>query len=153
MFKPIAVLLTLTLTGCAVVNPVGNVVDGVQGQHIEDTIPQVTNIMGSSFKYPLMMSINHDTLNEYLATYTNEDANGNADFIWQTDRSFYENVQTGSYVDTSQGRPIVVETYQPRRIPSSCTVTLKVNRQGIVQSSDVSGCRSIVPMSQVLFGW
>ncbi|WP_330208485.1 MULTISPECIES: hypothetical protein [unclassified Pseudomonas] len=152
MLKVVIVICLLAMAGCAITNPVGDTVDSLKGRNIEEAIPLVSGMMRSGFKYPLIMSTNHETITEYLASYSSPDPDGYAKFNWQTDRSFYESTSTGSYMDTSQGRPILVNTYQPKRIPAACTVTLKVDRQGVIQSSDASGCSSIVPMSQVLFG-
>jgi hypothetical protein len=64
-------------------------------------------------------------------------------YIWERKIASWDKTSpTGSYVDTSQGRPINVETYKTERVDYSCTVTIKTNGDGIIQKTDVSRCSS-----------
>ncbi|GFM60186.1 hypothetical protein JSY17_16420 [Pseudomonas capsici] len=132
--KAIALLLLVPISGCSYLNPEREMISKLKGKDIAEAKGFLYSSMGDPVYEPTPIpSIIADTI----------PADSERLYQWET-LVYYEDVpeQTGSYMDVNMGRPILVHTYDYKRVNHYCTVSLKSDRRGIVQSAEAvgSGC-------------
>ncbi|MFN6509547.1 hypothetical protein [Xanthomonas translucens] len=133
--KIIAAFSLILASGCSSFSHEGEIVARLKGKNIEEAKRLLYPTMGApvyeTSPPPSIIADSFPPLTEKL-------------YIWERRlASFDRTSPTGSYVDTSQGRPINMETYQTQRIDYSCTVQIKTNGEGIIQDTQVSKCSSL----------
>ncbi|MBX8529513.1 hypothetical protein K5D32_07580 [Pseudomonas cichorii] len=135
MFKmAVTLLFFVSLSGCSSFNPEREMINKLEGKDVAEAKGFLYSTMGDPVYEPTPIpSIIADTI----------PVDAERLHQWET-LVYYEDVpeQTGSYMDVSMGRPVLVSAYDYKRVNHYCTVNLKTDRRGIIQSAKAvgSGC-------------
>ncbi|CAO3420108.1 hypothetical protein [Azospirillum endophyticum] len=142
MLKKSLLLFLVLLSGCIASSHERDVVDKLKGKTLADAKAMLYPIMGE----PIFPRPPPAIIADAFPPDMDRNPDGSATYIWQRDTGYYDVTRpSGGYVDTSQGRPIAVETYQSERTYTACRVKIKVDRQDVIQSASVAGCGSSFP--------
>ncbi|MBP2298174.1 hypothetical protein [Azospirillum picis] len=142
MPKKSLLLFLVLLSGCITTSREGEVVNSLKGKTLAEARARLDPIMGA----PIYPRPPPAIIADAFPPDMDRNADGTITYIWQRDTGYYDVTRpAGGYVDTSQGRPIVVENYQNERTYTACRVTIRVDRQDVIVRSSVAGCGSSLP--------
>lgn len=121
-------LFSSILSGCSTLAPERTKADSLVGKNIKEAY--------TAFGKPWSVSVSTETsVSPQSRLY------GQAVYLFQkTGLSYDQDKLAGSYVDTSQGRPILVEQYQTEHIQNACNVLFWADKKtGTIDYYEVLG--------------
>lgn len=130
----IAALIFASVSGCVSLNPEREMIKQLIGKDVNEARGFLFSTMGNPVYEPTPVpSIIADSIPVSVERL----------YQWEA-LAYYEDVpvQTGSYQDVDSGRPIIVYTYDYKRVNHYCTVNLKVDTRNIIKEAKAvgSGC-------------
>ncbi|GFM81341.1 hypothetical protein PSCICN_20330 [Pseudomonas cichorii] len=127
----VAALIVVSVSGCVGLNPEREMIKQLVGKDVNEAKGFLFSTMGDPVYEPTPVpSIIADSIPASVERL----------YQWET-LVYYEDVpvQTGSYQDVNMGRPMIVYTYDYKRVNHYCTVNLKVDTRNIIKEAKAGG--------------